>query len=165
MRVFECIGQQVADDLRERLLVGRGLQFFGREFERKVDVLLTGHGYEPQAYVLHHLADIAFYGMQAESLLFGFPEIEQLVDERRQPVGVRLHRAQLLVQLPVGAVARFGHDVFQRTANQRQRRAYLMGDIGEEIEFGDVEFAFLASFYFFDFRLPFPECPPVGKPV
>lgn len=40
-----------------------------------------------------------------------------------------------------------------------------MGDIGEEIEFGDVEFAFLASFYFFDFRLPFPECPPVGKPV
>ena len=69
------------------------------------------------------------------------------------------------MQLPVGAVARFGHDVFQRTANQRQRRAYLMGDIGEEIEFGDVEFAFLASFYFFDFRLPFPECPPVGKPV
>ena len=120
-------------------------------------MFLPRHRHEAHAEVFDHFADVAVDGPDSESLLFGLAEIEELVYERGEPLGVGLHRAEPLVQFGVGVRAGLGQDVFQGAPDQGEGRADLVGDIREEIELRDVEFPLLPAFDLFDFGLPLPQ--------
>lgn len=70
-------------------------------------------------------------------------EIQQLVREVQQPIGVAVHNDQVLGDAPVHRL--FAEDVLQRTLDQRQRRADLVRDVGEEADLGIVQLPFLLA--------------------
>ena len=63
-------------------------------------------------------------------------EVEQRVDELEQPHGVAVHELQRDRATSAGAVAQ---RVLERAEHQRQRRAELVADVGEERGLGPVE--------------------------
>ena len=113
-------------------------------------MFLPGHDYEPYANILNHFPNVAFDGMKFESLPFSFAEIEQLIDECRQAVGIADHRVDILLGFRVESVFRTFCEIFQRPSYQRQRRTYFMGHIREKIELRNIKFTFFLTFDLFD---------------
>lgn len=80
--------------------------------------------------------------VERQVLLLDLLEVQQLVGQVEQAVGVAVHDDQVLGHVPVHRLL-LGEDVLQRSLDQRQRRADLVRDVGKKADLGVVQLPLL----------------------
>lgn len=144
--VFDGVGEEVADYLCKSFLVDGCIQVVGDVYG-EFESFLSCQRNEAFIGFLQDFGKVVCHKVEVETLGFGLSEIEQLVYEVKQPVGVQIHNFQILFD---GIVHMVGNqDVLQRAFDKCQRCAYLMGYVGEEVNLGRVEFALFLVFQYF----------------
>ena len=88
VRVLGSIGHKVADDLGDAFLVDHRREVVGRIVDMERDVALLQGGLEALGDGLHEVGNGVAGEMHREALLLHLVEVEQLVDQREQPVGI-----------------------------------------------------------------------------
>ena len=128
--VFAGIGEQVAHYLGDGLAVDDGGEVLvGVGHGEMLAAILEG-GCEAHAHILYQLVDVLGGKVHDEALLLYLAEVEQLVDQFEQPVGVAVDDLHLFRRS-----AAF-HDFLQGRDDERYGRAYLVGNHREEVEAG-----------------------------
>ena len=93
LRVFVGIGQQVAHHLGDGLLVDDGREVLVGIFHREPFAALFEGGGEAHADILYQFVDILRGEVHHETLLLHLAEVEQLVHQFQQPVGIAVDHA------------------------------------------------------------------------
>ena len=133
IRIFDGICQQIIYDLGESLPVDVGKIRAFRYIAGEGFFLLFHHRKERLQEGVQPERDIRFYIIQFETPAFCLPEIKQLVAQVEQLLGIFFYDPQILLG---GDCAVAGTEYFlQRCFYQCQRRTYLVGDEGEELDF------------------------------
>ena len=112
------------------------------------DVPFVGEWAEMVHVVFDERFDLHGRQFQLFAFLFQTAEIEQLVDKPEQVAGVTEYLFQFAFE---GGVAGFADEQFERGDDERERRAQLVADVGEEAEFEFVEMLLLLPFQVFLF--------------
>lgn len=138
--VLQRVVQQVAHDLGQRLAVGCGLEraFAGAERQAKPPFLDGRLETLDDALQLHR--NVETHEVEPHLVRIDVAEVEQLADQLQQALCVFVDDMQVLLQLRVGVHL---HDVLQRPLDERQGRPDLVGDFGEEVDFGSVQLLLL----------------------
>ena len=138
--VLQRVVQQVAHDLGQRLAVGCGLEraFAGAERQVKPPFLDGRLETLDDALQLHR--NIETHEVEPHLVRIDVAEVEQLADQLQQALCVFVDDMQVLLQLRVGVHL---HDVLQRPLDECQGRPDLVGDFGEEVDFGSVQLLLL----------------------
>ena len=129
--VFECIGQQIHDNLIEIVGVDPYEQFRGIVDERERDILFDSNDIEVRAQVFENNNDICIAETEMETAIVDFTHIEQLVDKVGQHLRVAIHGAVGILTLGV-IVGR--HQFLERADDERERSLDFVRDIGEETQ-------------------------------
>ena len=129
--VFEGVAQQVGEHLVEVARVDPHRRQAVGDVEIQADVFLPGRLVEEAGRVFHKLADVGLGKAEAHLPLVDLPDVEQLVEEAQDAVGVPLHVRQHAAGLRV--IGLFQHLV-QGVDDERQGRADLVGDVDEELQ-------------------------------
>ena len=107
------------------------------DVDQKLDTLVL----ERRTETLGHLPDEWRHRLMAEigrqGALLHLLEVEHLVDEREQPAAVALHHPEVFIHLRMRA-GHHRHDLLERTDDERDGSAYLMGHDGEELQLGAI---------------------------
>ena len=127
-RILDGIGQQVAHHFGHRFLIYHGREVLvGIHHLEMLASLLEGGG-ETNAHRMYQLVDVMWGEMHHQTALLHLAEIEQLVHQFKQPVGVAVD------DLHVVGRRSPSHDFLQGTNDERHRRANLVGNHREEIQ-------------------------------
>ena len=130
-RVFIGIRQQVADHLRHGFLVDDGREVLVWTVHRKPFAALLESRCKAFAHTLYKFMDVVRRKPHHQTLLLHLAEVEQLVHQFQQPVGIAVDDAHVGLTRDGGVGL---HDFLQRTDNQRHRRTYLVGNHREEVQ-------------------------------
>ena len=126
--IFQGIGEQVADNLGDALAVNNGDKARLRDNDIEGDAtLLHGRG-KSLSDSLNQFGNVVLAIVEFQSLLLHLVEIEKLVDELKEPVGVAVNHLQGIVpgHLP--------HVCLKWPDDERHGGAYLVGYHGEEAQ-------------------------------
>ena len=138
--VFQGIGQQITDNLGQGLLIYRGPDLLFRHLASQVHPSLLGQGSEAFAGKLHQPAQVTFLGIQLKAFVLGLAEVEQLVHQVQQALGVLVHDFQFHLHF-VGQYIVF-QDAFQRTLYQGKWRSDFVCHVGKEVYLGHIKLSF-----------------------
>ena len=137
--VFISIGKQVADGLNDSLFVDNGSEvLIGIDDSELFTILLEG-GCKTLANRHHQLVDIVRGKVHYQALLFYLAEVEQLVYQLQQAVGIAVDNLQ------VGRWGTLLHQFLQWSDNERHRGTNLVGYHRKEVQAG---LAYLLLFLF-----------------
>ena len=130
-RIFAGVGQQVAHHLGYRLAVDDGSEVAVGIIDPEGDAALGEGWLEAFAHRAQHVADVAHLEPHAEALVLNLAEVEQLVDEFEQTMGVAVDYVEA-VALGGREGCRGFYELFQRAYDERHGSAYLVGYGGEK---------------------------------
>ena len=127
--VLEGVRQQVRHHLVELCAVNpcRDVLVAG---EREVDAALAGVVLIDFVDGGDEVVHVGLAAVQVHLLLVNLAHVENLVHQREDALGVAVDDAQVLLRLVVEAPAA---QLLKRSQNQRQRRAYVVSGIDEEL--------------------------------
>jgi hypothetical protein len=135
-RELERVGDEVEHDPLPHLPVHARDHRAVRAPDHERDAGAVGRGAEHAREVGREGREIGRLRQRLGAAALDAGELEQVVDELLQAQRVAEHDAQ---PLPLLVVDRLGERIFGRPQDQRQRRAELVADVGEEVGLGAVE--------------------------
>ena len=137
LRVFIGVRQQVADDLGHRLPIDHRREVLvGIGHGELLPALLEGGG-EAHADILYQFVYVLRGEVHHEHLLFHLAEVEQLVHQFQQSVGIAVDHLHVVRHIPLL------HDLLQRADDERHGGADLVGNHREEVQTGLAYLFFL----------------------
>ena len=156
--IFQGVGHQIADNLGNGLLVNHRHELIGWIIYLKTDAFLLEGRSKALCHSMHQLRNVVQMEMNLHALLLHFVEIEQLIDEQEQTLGVTVdNRKRLRDSLTIG---QFSGNLFpmlfqtlQRSDDKRYRRTDFMGYHREELQAGISHFLVLLALQLVEFFL------------
>ena len=128
--VLVGIGQQVAHHLGDGLSIDDGREVLVGIVDGELPPILGKRRGKALADVVHQLTDVVYTEAHGHLLLLHLAEVQQLVDQLQQTVGVTVDDLQVSRRLSLL------HQVFQRTDDKGYRRSYFVGYHREEAKTG-----------------------------
>ena len=156
--IFQGVGHQIADNLGNGLLIYHRHEIISRIINIKTDAFLLEGRSEAFCHSMHQLRNVVQMEMNLHALLLHFVEIEQLIDEQEQTLGITVdNRKRLRDSL---TISKFSGNLFpmlfqalQRSDDKRYRRTDFMGNHREELQAGISHLLILLEFQLVEFFL------------
>ena len=156
--IFQGVAHQIADNLGNGLLVNHRHELIGWIIYIKTDAFLFEGRSKALCHSMHQLRNVVQTEMNLHALLLHFVEIEQLIDEQEQPLGITVdNRKRLRDSLTIG---KFSGNLFpmlfqalQRSDDKRYRRTDFMGNHREELQAGVSHLLILLALQLVEFFL------------
>ena len=137
LRVFDGVGEQVADDFLHGVAGAHHLERLVGNILLQGDLLLLGHLLEITAGLADDGAEVLLEEDGLDFVLLHLAQVEQLVGQAEQAVGVGLDGQQVL--LGFRRIVVLVDQLVERHLDQGQRGADLVRDVGEEVDLGVVD--------------------------
>ena len=128
--VLEGVREQIVDHLIDGLTIEPHTEFIERRRIAEVDMTLVGSIFVRLEQVAHILYHIGFLALQLHLLAVHLTDIKYLVHQILHALGVMLDGLQLVGYLWVEVALQ---QFVQRTHDERQRRADIVGGVDEEL--------------------------------
>ena len=135
MVILGCIGKQVVEYLVQLVGIEEHHTPVHVALDGEVNLLLLHQRPEPVHTVAYKLHQIPLGDLQFQVAGLGLTELQYLLQQAYQPVDVVRHHFILLL-VNGSRLLQFVYG----SGNDGQRRQQFVGDIGEELQFGMVDF-------------------------
>jgi hypothetical protein len=136
---LQRVGQEVENDLLPHVAIDRHRMLQRRAVDREREAGSLDGGAEGRGELGGEGGKIERFEVRPRAAGLDAREVEQSIDQLQQPHAVAVRDRDELAAVLARVVSRRGQYLFQWRQHQRERRAELVADVGEEQRLGAVD--------------------------